>query len=247
MATQALLNVFCYVGGHDFTGSSNQATLNSEVTALDSTTFRNGGWTSVKGGAKSATFELAGFWQAPEDEDSTAVDPELFAALGAAPSVHTFGLDEVAGSVAYLWKAGRFSYQVGGTYNEMAPFTVSAQGADAHGVIRGQLAKPWDEEPTSAAGPLGGALQLGAGAAGKKLYATVHGFEVGTTVTVAVESDTTAGFASPTTVATFPALTARGALWLPPVDASGFTDTYYRLTVTAITGDAQLAGAIALQ
>lgn len=246
MSTIALLNAYTYVHGHDFTGDTNQVNLTMEATALDRTTFRSSsgtsGWTELTGGAKTSTFDMRGFWQSATAD---AVDVEAFPDLGVTNRVHTMGPAETETGVAYMWQAGRFNYEFLGAYNELAPFTLGSKGTDGVGVVRGQLARKLGT--VSATGALGSGANLGAGGAGKFLYATLHAFAVGTTMTVQVQSDADNTFASPTTVATFTAVTARGGFWLPRVDANAITDTWFRLNVSAITGTFTVAGAIAIQ
>lgn len=242
MATLALLNCTSHVHGHDFTGDTNQAVLQTEVTALDKTTFGSSGWTELHGGLKKSTFDLQGFWQSATTD---AVDVEAFPDLATANRVHTFGATSTEGTTAYMWQAGRFSYQLGGQLDTLAPFTLQSAGTDGVGVVKGQWAKA--KGNVSATGVLGSGLNLGAGAAGKYLYATLHAFSVGTTLTVQVQSDDNSGFTTPTTVATFSAITARGGSWLTRVDASAITDTWFRLNVSAVTGTFSVAGAIGIQ
>lgn len=243
MATLALLNCYSYVAGHDFTADSNQATLGMESAQLDKTTFRSNGWRELGGGLKSATFDLSGFWQAGDGQ----VDPDAFTNLGVRDRVHTFGPEETEGGTAYLWKAGHFTYQMLGQLGEMAPFTLQAQGTDGVGVARGQLAKSLGD--VSAVGPIGSAVNLGAGSAGEYLYASFHVFSAGTTLSVKIQSATDEAFTTPNDVAgaTFGPLTTTGGSWLTRVDASAFTDTWYRFNVTAVTGTFSVAGAIAIQ
>jgi hypothetical protein len=238
----ALLNAYAYVHGHDFTGDTNEVNLDMEATALNKTTFRSDGWTELTGGAKTSTFNMRGFWQSAT---SDAVDVEAFPDLAVANRTHTMGPAETETGVAYMWQAGRFNYELLGAYNELAPFTLGSQGTDGVGVVKGQLAK--EKGTVSATGVLGSGVNLGAGAAGKYLYATLHATSVGTTMTVQVQSDADNTFASPTTVATFSAVTARGGYWLTRVDASSITDTWFRLNVSAITGTFTVSGAIAIQ
>lgn len=244
MATIALLNAFSYVGGHDFTGDTNQINLSMEATALDRSTFRSNGWTELKGGLKTSTFDEQGFWQSAA---SDAVDPEAFNNLATRNRVHTMGPAETEQGVAYLWQAGFFSYQLLGSINEMAPFTLQSQGSDGVGVVRGQLAA--ELQDATAIGALGSAVNLGAGSAGKFLYLAFHVFSAGTTVSVKVQSDDAEAFATPTDVAgaTIGPLTTTGGTWMTRVDATAFTDTWYRLNVTAITGTFSVAGALAIQ
>lgn len=242
MSTVALLNVFSYVDGHDFTGDTNQARLSMEAAARDATTFRSSGWREHKGGLKTSSFELGGLWQS---DASDAVDPEVFNNLGSRNRVHTFGTAETEGEPAYMWKAGQFSYSLLGQLGEMAPFNVTAMGTDGVGVVRGQLAAAKGD--VSATGALGSGVNLGAGSSGEFLYATLHVFSAGTSLDVEIQSDADSGFGTPTTVATFSTLSARGGTWLARVDASSITDTWFRFNVTAITGTFNVAGAIAIQ
>lgn len=242
MSVLALLDCTTHVAGHDFTTDTNQAAVQSEAAALEKTTFGSAGWTELHGGLKSLAFAYQGFWQSAA---SDAVDVEAFTDLGVANRVHTFGPVPTEATTAYLFRAGNFAYNLGGTIGELAPFTLNSQGTNGEGVIRGQWAKK--KGNVSATGVLGSGVNLGAGAAGKFLYATLHAFSVGTTITVEIQSATTSAFTTPTTRATFTAVTARGGSWLPRVDASAITDTWWRMNVTAITGTFSVAGAIAIQ
>jgi len=241
MAVLALVDCTTHVHGHDFTTDTNDAKLNMEAVALDKTTFGSSGWTELHGGLKSSAFDLQGFWQSATTD---AVDVEAFPDLGVVNRVHTFGPKPTEATTAYLFRAGKFSYNLLGSIGELAPFTLGSQGTDGVGVARGQWAKA--KGNVSATGALGTGLNLGAGGTGKYLVATLHAFSVGTTVTVQVQSDDNSGFTTPTTVGTFDAVTARGGSWLR-VDASAITDTWFRFNVSAITGTFSVAGAIAIQ
>lgn len=242
MSTIALTNVAAYIGGHDFTGDSNQATLAMEATQLDKTTFRSKGWTELAGGLKNSTFDLQGFFASA---DTDAPDPEAFSNLGTTKRAHTMAPQETEGGVAYLWQAGFFTYQLLGSINELAPFTLQSRGSDGVGVVRGKLAAAMQD--VSAAGALGSPVELGAGSSGQYLYATLHTFTAGTSLDVEVQSDDTSAFDTPTSVASFSTVSSRGGSWLARVDASAITDTWFRLNVTAATGTFTVAGALAIQ
>jgi hypothetical protein len=240
VSTEALLNVTSYADGHDFTGDSNVAQFTAEAQALDASTFRSGGWMENAYGAKSAAFNMQGFWQSAATD---AVDPELWAAVGAVDRVHTIAPDEVAGGVAYMLRAGVSNYQLlDGGYGQLAKFTMDA-GVTAGPVARGMLAKI--KGAASATGPLGSGVQLGAVAANQFLYATFHVFTIGTSITVQVESDDNAGFTTPTLRGTIGPLTVRGGVWMTRV-AGPLTDTWYRFNVSAVTGAHVVAGAIGI-
>jgi hypothetical protein len=239
---QVLLNVASYVGGHDFTGDSNQGALSAEAAALDATTFRSQGWSEQVFGLKSAAFNLSGFWASAVAD---AVDPDSFGEIGIVDRVHTIAMNETEGAPAYMFLAGKSSYNLlQGSTGETAKFAVASQGTNGQqGVVRGQLAKA--KGAASAIGQMGSVVQLGAVAAGQYLYASLHAFTAGTTLTVQLQSATTLGFAGPTTRYTFPAVTTRGGLWAVRV-AGPITDQYYRLNISAVTGAFVAAGAIGI-
>lgn len=244
MATLALLNCFAHVAGHDFTADTNQLNLNVDVTALDKTTFGSAGWTELAGGLKDLTFDMAGFWQSAA---SDAVDVEAFPDLGVRNRAHTVGPVNTEANPAYMFQGGKFTYNLLGEINTLAPFTLNSRNTDGVGAVRGQLAAK--KQNVSAVGTFGSGVNLGAGAAGKFLYATLHAFSVGTTLTVEIQSDADNTFATPTVVATFNAVTARGGSWLARVDASSITDTWFRFNIptAGITGTFSVAGAIGIQ
>lgn len=251
MTTIALLDVASYVGGHDFTGDSNSTLLTLDRVPLDRSTFRSGGWTQLTGGLRSATFAQSGWW-AP---GTVSVDAAAFAQLGQTEQVHTMAPQEVEGGVAYIWQAQRFNYQmfdaeVGG----LAPYSLTSQGSTSVGVVRGKLAvAPWDGSTAaavtySATGQAGSAVELSAVDEGQSVYAAVHILGTpGTTVTLELESDTTADFDDdPTVRASIGPLTTAGGTWVTPI-AGPITDTWWRVNIDAITGSFTIAVALGVQ
>jgi len=223
----------------DLSGQSNKTALKLSVADLDSSTFGQGGWQGVAGGLKSVALSADGFL-----EPTAVLDAALFAALGAGDRAWTVAAANVAAQPAYLFQAGNFDYSQFDQVGALAPFSVSAKGTNKNGAIRGQLAKP--KGSVSATGALGSGVNLGAGGAGKSLYATLHAFTAGTTVTVIIQSDTTSGFSAPTTRATIGPITAVGGVFMVPVPITAVTATWWRMNVSAITGTFTLAGAIAI-
>lgn len=248
MAVHALVDAFAYVHGYDFTCDTNRILLNADAAQLDRTTFCSGGWQELAGGLKSSTFEMAGFWQS---DVAAAVDPQAFPDLGVADRVFTIGDSDTPGTgeisagappVAYLFKAGKFSYSLGGPVGELAPFTLNSAGTNGDGVKRGTLVVP--KQTVTATGAVGQTLAAITVPAGQSLWASFHVLSVGTSITVVVESDDNTGFTTPTTRATIGPLTATGAEW---VEVPGLiSDLYYRFRVSAITGTFQVAGAMAV-
>lgn len=240
MATFALDDATIWVAGYDWTTDLNQITLNVSADELDSTTFGGGGWRSRTGGLRTVGAQLAGFWQSAA---SAAVDPEAFPNLGTADRVVTVAPDSAETTPAYLFQAGQFSYEMFGQVGDLTPFTLGMSGTNGVGVVRGQVAKA--KADVSATGATGSGVNLGAVSASQYLYASLHVFSAGTTVTVLVESDDNAGFTTPTTVATIGPLTTTGGTWMTRV-AGAITDSYFRFNISAITGTFSVAGAIAV-
>lgn len=239
MAVEALLNAFAYVAGHDFTTDTNQGQLDLEATVLDATVFRSNGWQENAYGLKSYQFNYNGFWQSATED---AVDPDAFGDIGIARAT-TWGIKETEGSPAWMFNAAKTNYQLGGEVGVLAPFSLQSNGTDKFGAIRGLLAKA--KGAANATGALGSVVQLGAVATNQYLYATFHVFTAGTTITVQVQSDDSAGMGSPTTVATIGPLTTRGGTFMTRV-AGPITDTHYRFNVSAVTGTFVAAGAIGI-
>jgi hypothetical protein len=240
MAKFALVNCFAYVHSHDFTVDANEWTAEMEAEALDATTFGSGGWKEHIAGLKSIESSLAGLWEAGDD----SVDSTMFSDLGTANRVHTIGPAATETSICYMFQAGRLTYQMFGEIGQVAPFSLTSQGSNGVGVVRGQLAKA--KGSVSATGALGSAVQLGEVSASQYLYATLHVFGTpGTTITVKVQSDDNSDFSSATDRITFGPITAAGGTWGTRV-AGAITDTHYRMTVSAITGTFVVAGAIGI-
>lgn len=243
MAVLSLTDAYAYVAGYDFTTDTNNLAMTTDVTPLEKTTFGSGGWTESAGGLKSVNFGYSGFWGVDSGVNGQAPDNQAFPQLGTADQVYTVGPVETEGSPAYMFRAMKSQYTMGGQVGELLPFSLQANGTNGLGAVRGQLAK--SRGTVAATGPLGSAVNLGAASATQRLYASFHAFSAGTTITVQVQSDDTSGFATPTTVATIGPLTASGASWSQ--DLGPVTDTWFRFNVSAITGSFIVAGAIGIQ
>lgn len=236
--TLALVDATTWIGGVDYTGQSNKLSLEATAEAKETTTFGQGGYRSRIGGLKSVEAAVDGFW-------SSTVDADAAGNVGVGDRPVTISPTGAAGSPAYMFRAGLFEYQLGDAVGELFPFTVDLQGTDAVGVVRGQVAAP-SSTSVSDVGVAGSAVNLGAVASGKFLYAAVHVLTAGTTITLDLESDSANTFASPITQATIGPLTAVGGTWMTRI-AGPVADTWFRLSVTAITGTFTVAAAIAVQ
>ncbi|WP_157251124.1 hypothetical protein [Nonomuraea typhae] len=242
MSSFAFTDATTYVAGYDFTTDLNQITLKVDVEEKDCTTFGGGGFRSRLAGLRNIEAELQGYWQSAT---SGAVDPESFPDLGVVDRPVTMTPTGAAGSAAYIFQAGKFSYQMFGQVGEVTPFTLSCLGTNGVGVARGQVAAA--KGAVSATGALGSVLNLGAPTSTQYVYAVLHVFSAGTTITVQVQSDDSAGMGSPTTRGTIGPITTTGGTWMTRVAGPFVGETHWRMNVSAITGTFSVAGAIAVQ
>lgn len=240
MASLSLTDATTWIGGYDFTSNLNEISLNTSIDDLDSTTFGGGGYRARKGGLRTVEANMAGFW---ESATLDAPDPQVFTNIGTADRVVTMAYDDAETSTAYLFQAGKFSYDMFGEVGALTPFNVSMMGTNPVGLIRGQVSKA--KANVSATGVTGTGVNLGNVSASQYLYATFHVFSAGTTITVTVQSDDNAGFTTPTTRITFGPITTAGGTWGVRL-AGALAETHYRFNVTAITGTFSVAGAIGI-
>lgn len=243
MGTYAATNVTTWFSGYDMTSDANSTALTMEYDALDATTFQPGTNTTPArvraAGLESFQLDEAGFWQAGTGQ----IDPTAFTALGGTSQVISVSPTGLESSVAYMMRARQFSYETFGNIGELAPFRLSAQSARGTGLasvgaIRGRVLKT--KGNVSGTGGLGSVVQIGAVAADQYLYAAVHVFTAGTTITMNLASDDNVGFLSGTTRGTIGPITTTGGTWMTRV-AGPITDDYWLLNVTACTGTFTLA------
>jgi hypothetical protein len=240
-----LTNVRCFAVGVDLTANTNKVELSAEVESKDSTNYASNGWGEVLGGLASAELSAEGQWEA---DDPTKVDDASWSQLGGTGPWSVSANNAAAvGDLAYLVSAMRSDYKLFDAVGEVAPWTGTAKSTWP--VARGQFAHPPGTARTATG--TGTGLELGAVAAGRRLYATLHVLSVaGTTpsITVRVESDDNSGFSSATTRLTFDASTAVGGQILR-TDGTAITDTWWRMawTISGTTPSFLFAGALGIQ
>lgn len=237
MSTIVLTDATTWVAGYDMTTDLNQISLHAEVEDKDNTTFGSGGWRTRQGGLRDVTADLSGLWQA----GAGTIDPEAFTNLGTADRVMTMSPDGAAGSVAYFFQGGTFSYDLLGQVGDLAPFSLATKATNAVGLIRGQVAAA--KGVVSGTGVVGSVVNLGAVGSTQYLYSVVHVFTAGTTVTLKIQSDNASNFPSAADVVTLAAITTTGGTWVTRT-AGPLTDTHFRFNATACTGSFTLAAAI---
>lgn len=238
MATYAANDVTTWFAGYDLTGDSNSTQLTMQYDALDATVYGNSARVRAAG-LEDVTLAQAGYAQF----GTGLVDETAFNALGGSSLVVSNSANPDESTVAYFYRARQFQYQTFGQHGEMLPFSLNASSARGPGLasvgaVRGRILKT--KADVSATGATGTAYQLGAVGASQYLYAGLHVFSAGTTITAVVESDDNASFTSATTRITFGPITTTGGTWGTRV-AGAITDDYYRLRITAITGTFSIA------
>ncbi|WP_405695290.1 hypothetical protein OHA99_09425 [Streptomyces coelicoflavus] len=244
MAKSVLLNVRAFAVGLDLTSVSNKIELTTEVEEKPTTNYGSDGYTEVVGGLASSEIAGEGQWEAG---DETLVDDATWAQLGGVGPWSISGNNSAAvGSLAYFTKAMRADYTLLADVGEVAPWTSTAKSSWP--LVRGQFAHPPGTARTADGNGTG--LELGAVAAGKRLYATLHVLSVaGTTpsLTARVESSADDTFAAPTTRATFNAAAAPGGQ-IVRTDGTAITDTWWRLAwdITGTTPSFLFAAALGI-
>lgn len=229
MSKTVLVNVRTFAVGVDLTGNSNKIELSSEVEEKDATNYGSQGWKEVVGGLGSAELAGEGQWEAL---DPSKVDDASWAQLGGVGpwSVSANNAANV-GDLCYFMQGLRSDYKLFGQVGDVAPWSGTAKSSWP--LVRGQFAHPPGTARTATG--TGTGLNLGAVAAGKRLYAAQHVLSVaGTatpTITGRVESSVDNTFAAPTTRLTFSAATAVGGQILR-TDGTAITDTWWRVAWT---------------
>ena len=231
MTTLALTDVEIFAEHIELQSYTNQIETASSAEMLDATTFADNGWRSFVAGLRTADFRIKGF-QDYADPDTTLrnlVGSSSAGLLSVVPegSAHNnaavFGQFKIS-EYTRPWAIGT-----------LAEFNLTAKG---HGVFveNGRLAFVKTNVSGDTDGT--GVQFVGGVSATESLYAAVHVFSAGTTIDVDIETDSTSGFPSPTSVASTTLTGTAGTL----LSAAGaITDEHYRVAFTTVTGTFSVA------
>lgn len=245
MSSLILKSLRTYVGGYDLTGDTNNGGLDLDHDVQDVTVFQppgSGGARARACGLEDVSAASSGFWATGVG----SVDENAFANFGSTlDEPMSMSSDGAEGSVAYMLRTGRFKYSLFGDVGKPAPFALDFRGTNGQAaVVRSLVTKT--KAAVAATGATGTAQQVGATSATQFLYAGLHVFSAGTTITAVIESAPDNTFASPTTRITFGPITAVGGYWGTRV-AGAITDQWFRLRVTAITGSFTIAANVGIR
>lgn len=227
MPAHVLSDQKLWFAGYDLTGVMNALSVTDGVGLKEAPVLGNTAMRRLAG-LRTVVAQHEGYFQADPE------DAALNANMGLVDVPMSFGpIDGAEGSLAYSFASALGEYSPRGEIDEMFRFSLSAEGSAGEPLVRGLLGH--NASRTSSAN--GTAYQLGAAAAGQKLYAALHVLTVsGTnpTLDVTIESDDASGFASAVTRLTFGQATAISSEWASPI-AGPITDDWFRV-VWAIGG-----------
>lgn len=242
MAPIVLRNCKILLGGYDFSGESNQLSLDYRAELLEDTVFNSGVTRSNVPGLKTTAFSATILHNPEEPEDGGVLvksyNEFLFERIGATREILTVcPVGEAIGDIAYSTR------QINGSYTPLTGGVGELMAGELTGstfqnslLTRGILLDLGTKIATGTSTP----NNFGAVAEGKTLYSSVHVVGVhgtiGETIDIVIESDDAVGFATPTTRLTHTQFTtARGASWqesYQAVGGGGITDAWWRAKCT---------------
>lgn len=229
MPPKVLTNAKLWLDAFDLSGDVNKIAMQYGAELQEATSFGHQGGKARKGGLKSTSLALEGFWSGGTD----FVDEVLFNRIGLVDvpvTVSDTGIAGDPGSFSFL--AGLAQYTPGGAVGEMFKFSLDAESSN-DALIRGILLR----NSIETANGNGAAFAQGLVGSGQKLWATLHVLAIagGGTWTFKVQSDTS-GFPSPTDRITFAAVTVKGSQWAVPVAGPIASDDNWRATWSVVGG-----------
>ena len=228
MAVFVADNVKTWLDGYDVSGDLSKLGLMYAAELKDNTVFGNTTRSRVPG-LKTSKLTLDGYWQSADTPQ--LIDKTLFERIAVSNSLCSVSPDGGAeGDVGFTFRVTAGDYTPGAKVGDLLAFVVNAEGSDGIGLLRGTVMNNATRSTTGT----GTARQLGAVAAGKSLYASLHVLGVtGTlpTLVVKVQSDNLVGFGSPADVITFASANAISSQWGTPV-AGALTDDWWRISWT---------------
>lgn len=192
-----------YLGEKDISGDLNTVALSYEAEMQDDTAMGDD-TRSNKPGLTNVGVAMEGFV-----ESDDAIEDLLWDKFTVAGEVLTVAPETgAAGETAFSFKSLIATYTPGGTVGDLLSFSSDANGTGS--LYKGTVMETGAKTVTAN----GTARQLGAAAAGQKVYASLHVLAVsGTnpTLDVIVQSDDASGFAAPTARITFGQMSDIGA------------------------------------
>lgn len=231
-----------FVGHVDVTNADKVDFGTITVQAVPFTNFTSGGFTEMKPGLISGNFTVDAFQDFAADVmDDELNIPDLTANYAISVAPNTTGT-ETAGDPAWFSRGIRTTYDPFGAAKGQAAKAITGAVYDT-AVIRGVVAHPEAARTTTGNGTI---IALTGPTTSQRLYCALHvtAFTGLTSLAVTVQSDDGAGFASPTTRATFTTATGVTSEFIS-VAGYGATETHHRIVYTIVgTGSTTLVACI---
>lgn len=249
MAAFTMTDVSIYAGALDASCFGNSVSFDQMVDTVDATTFCSGGWKQPIASLKGWSAQLQGPQDLAVSTASTTYGPDEYYALNVG-SIYPLAMVPAGAAeraVAYFGQGMLSEYSpVRGSIGDLAEHT-SQWTIASDQLVRGVYAtKTTTSTPGTAYGT---SHNLGAVSATQRVYASIHVLTRGGTGTLAVEliSDDNSGFTTPTTRATFTAVSSRTAEFKSV--AGAIADTWWGLSLTVGGGSPsfQVRGFIGIQ
>lgn len=222
MSKETLKNLRIYLDGYELTTRSNTAMIEGSKDTPEATVFCSD-WKEFLGdGLKDFTAGIGGFMEI--DAADAAIFNELDDSGG-----FVFTLTpqkQVVGGLVFFMHAIESRLKLFGDVGDVAPFQIGALSGSSR-ISRGVLLAPCG---TVSADGNGAAVQIANAGAGRTLSIGLHvtGVSGSTpTLTMTIESDSTSGFSSPTTLYNSGSFVLPGAEYAEVTLAS--SDTYFRV------------------
>lgn len=229
MAGQVLKSTGIWMDGYNLSGQSRGLALDYGAELKDATTF--GQTTRINfPGPKHSRIEVRGLW----DASGTNGAPErpIFDNIQTEGTIFSVAAVDTEGTPAYTMQAAQARYQMGAQFGELFEFSAGAETSAAPGLVRGQLI--FKQSGLSSSGN-GTKFQVGAVAAGQKMYAALHVLNAGTgTFDGILQSDANSSAGGESTRITFSQASAVSSQWGSV--AGAITDTWWRLNYTIAGG-----------
>lgn len=242
MAKLVMRDQRVWLGAFDISGLINSLAIDHGAEARDAATL-GAATRGHLGGLKTVSAQHEGYWDA-----ANGLDEELFNRVGLQDAPLSYAAAGAAeGDTAYSFLALFAEYSPGAALGEVLGFSASAQAGGGDGLVRGTIM----HNATRTTSANGTGRQLGAIAAGQKLFGILHvtgASGTAPTSDLTVESAPTNTFASPTTHMTFAQQSAAGFEWQAQ-DPGAVTDTWWRLVwaLGGTTPSFDFTGILAIQ
>ena len=233
MATFVNMHARAFIGHIDVTNADKVDFGTVTVDAVPFTNFTSGGYTEMKPGLIRGNFMADAFQDFVADVMDDEIGPMLIAggqhAISVAPNVSG---TETAGDPAWFSRGILTTYDPLGAAKGQAAKAIMNSVYDT-AVIRGVVAHPKAAQTTTGNGTI---IALTGPTTSQRLYCALHvtAYATLTNAVFTVQSDDGAGFASPTTRATFTTVTGVTSEFIS-VAGYGATETHHRCVYT-LTG-----------